>query len=43
MVQPFAPDRAVVALDVGVLLRLIGLDVDPGNPAFLGPILGMEY
>ena len=27
LVKPFMPDRAVVALDVGVLLRLARLDV----------------
>ncbi len=31
------PDGAVVALDVGVLLGLAGLDVLDGDPMFLGP------
>jgi hypothetical protein len=31
------PDRAVVALDIGVLLRLTGLDVLDGDALFLGP------
>ena len=31
------PDCAVVALDVGVLLRFAGLDVLDGNPMFLSP------
>jgi hypothetical protein len=31
------PNRAVVALDVGVLLGLAGLDVLDGDAAFLGP------
>ena len=36
LVQPFTPHSAVVALDVGVLLRLARLDVLDGNPMFLG-------
>jgi hypothetical protein len=31
LVQPFMPNRAVVALDIGVLLGLAGLDVEDGN------------
>ena len=31
------PDGAVVALDVGILLRLAGLDVLDGNPLFISP------
>jgi hypothetical protein len=37
LVEPFMPHGAVVALDVGVLLRLAWLDVLDGNPMFLGP------
>ena len=36
LVEPFVPDRAVVALDIGVLLELAGLDVLDGDAAFLG-------
>ena len=32
LIQPFVPDRAVVALDAGVLLGLSGLDMLDGNP-----------
>ena len=35
--QPFCPDCSVVALDVGVLLRLARLDVFKPDVAFLGP------
>lgn len=37
LVQPFMSNGAVVAFDIGVLLRLTGLDVLYGNPMFLGP------
>ena len=37
LVEPFMPDGAVVALDVGVLLGLTGLDVLDGNTVFRGP------
>ena len=37
LVQPFMPDRAVVALDVGVLLRLARLDMRQGDALFLSP------
>ena len=37
LVQPLMPDGAAVALDVGVLLRLTGLDVLDFNPMFRGP------
>ncbi len=37
MAEPFVPDRAVVARDIGVLLRLSGLDVLDRNPLFLCP------
>jgi len=37
LVEPFMPDRAVVTLDVGVLLWLAGLDWLDGYAAFLGP------
>jgi len=37
LVEPFVPDGAVVALDVGVLLGLTGLDVLDGYSQFLGP------
>jgi hypothetical protein len=36
-VQPFVPNRPVVALDVGVLLGLAGLDVRQGDALLLGP------
>ena len=35
-VQPFVPDHPVVALDIGVLLGLAGLDVDQGDALLLG-------
>ncbi len=35
LVQPFVPDGTVVALDIGVLLGLAGLNVLDGNPMFL--------
>ena len=38
LIQPLVPDRAVVALDVGVLLRLAGLDVPDGDPMLFGPL-----
>jgi hypothetical protein len=31
LVEPFLPDGAVIALDVGILLRLTGLDVCQGD------------
>ncbi len=37
LVEPFMPNRAVVALDVGVLLGLPGLDVLDCDALFLGP------
>jgi hypothetical protein len=37
LLQPFMPDCAVVALDVGVLLRLSGLDALDANTVFLFP------
>ena len=37
LVEPFMPDGAVVALDIGVLLWLAGLDVLERDAAFLGP------
>ena len=37
LVQPFMPDGAVVALDIGVLLGLSGLDVLYDDATFLGP------
>lgn len=37
LIQPFMPDGAVAALDVGVLLRLTGLDVLDANSLFLSP------
>ena len=36
-VKPFMPDRRVVALDMGVLLGLAGLDVLDRYAPFLGP------
>jgi hypothetical protein len=37
LIQPFMPDRAVVTLDVGILLGLSGLDVLDGDAPPLGP------
>ena len=37
LVQPFMPARAVVTRDVGVLLRLTGLEVGQGDALFLSP------
>ena len=37
LVEPFMPDGAVVALDVGVLLRLAGLDVLDGDAPARSP------
>jgi hypothetical protein len=37
LVEPFMPNRSVVALDVGVLLWLAGLDVLDSNSLFLSP------
>jgi hypothetical protein len=37
LVQPFVPNGAVVALDIGVLLGLSGLDVLNSDALFLGP------
>ena len=37
LVQPFVPYRAIVALDVGVLLRLALLDVCDTDATLLGP------
>jgi hypothetical protein len=37
LVEPLMPDGSVVTLDVGVLLRLAGLDMLDGNPMFIGP------
>jgi hypothetical protein len=39
LVQPCLPDCAVLALNVGVLLRLSGLDVLDGNTLFVSPFL----
>lgn len=33
-VQPFVPDRPVVALDIAVLLGLAGLDMEQGDALF---------
>lgn len=39
LVEPFMPDDAVIALDIGVLLELSGLDVLDGDaPFFLAQI-----
>ena len=38
LVQPFVPDRADVALDVSVLLRLAWLDVRQGDAVLFSPI-----
>ena len=32
------PERPIVALDVGVLLRLAGLDVLDGDPVLFSPL-----
>jgi len=37
LVEPFVPNRSVVALDVGVLLWLSGLDVLDRNAMFFSP------
>jgi hypothetical protein len=37
LVQPFMPNRAVVALDLGVLMGLAGMDVEDGNSLSLSP------
>ena len=37
LVEPLLPDSAVVTLDIGVLLRLAGLDMLDGYSQFLGP------
>ena len=37
LIQPFVPDRAVVALDAGILLGLPRLDMLDRNALFLGP------
>ena len=37
LVQPFVPDRAVVAFDIGVLLGLTGLDMLQADVLFPGP------
>jgi hypothetical protein len=38
LVQPFVPDRAIAAIDVSVLLRLIWLDVRQGDAVLFSPI-----
>lgn len=38
LIQPFMPDRAVVALDVGVLLGLSRLNVRQGDTLLFSPI-----
>lgn len=37
LIQSFIPDRAVIALDVSVLLGLSGLDILDRNPMFFCP------
>ncbi len=37
--QPFCSNGPVVPLDIGILLRLAGLDVDQANPGVLSPCL----
>jgi hypothetical protein len=37
LAEPFAPNRAVVALDIGVLLGLSWLDVFEPNALFFSP------
>ena len=37
LVQPFDANRAIVALDIGILLWLAGLDVFDVNAVFLHP------
>ena len=36
-IKPFMPDRSIVALDIGVLLRLAGLDVVLSDSSSFGP------
>ncbi len=37
LVEPLLPDSAVITLDLGVLLRLAGLDMLDGDAQFLSP------
>ena len=37
--KPFGPHSPVVSLDIGILLGLVGLDVDHADPGFLRPVL----
>ncbi len=37
--QPFGSDRSVVALDIGVLLGVSGLDMHQSNFRLFGPVL----
>ena len=37
--QPFRANSSVVSLDISILLRLAGLDVDQTDPFFLSPSL----
>ena len=45
LIEPLMPVRAVVALDLGVLLGLAGLDVLDDNPMLLNPFhqLSLKY
>ena len=38
LIQPFMPDRSVVTFDIGVLLRLSGLDMLQGDTSVFGPL-----
>jgi hypothetical protein len=38
LVQPLVPDCAVIALDIGILLRLTRLDVRQGDAVRFSPI-----
>ncbi len=37
--EPLCPDGSIVALDIGVLLGLSGLDVDQPDPSVFRPML----
>jgi len=37
LAEPFLADGPVIALDIGILLRLAGLDVEDADPALCRP------
>jgi hypothetical protein len=37
LIEPFVPDRAIIALDIGILLRFAGLDMVRRNALFFSP------